>query len=195
MPLVPEVWGKIDERMHMKVEPGTISQRSGGRILGSVGKLVRGDLYFHFSEIRNVAEDYRSAMLKAAQLAGCQPGADFNVIKIGRDQATVSLLSYKSFFEDAFPRLEKVWTVDLSSGKYRERNYRMRGNPPILHKKELLLSGDDPSRPLFEALTDALERKNIRPDRPGLGFLRQWEEYLANMGIGVLEHRIVDVVR
>ena len=41
----------------------------------------------------------------------------------------------------------------MTAMSFRERSYGAEGNPPILHKKELLLSPDNPSRPLFEVAT------------------------------------------
>ena len=87
-----------------------------------------------------------SAMSEACQIVGLRPTADFNVVKIGRGGTLVSLLSYAEFFEDAFPKLEKVWTVCMTAKSFRERAYRAERNPPILHKKEFLLSPDNPSR-------------------------------------------------
>ena len=155
---------------------------------------MRGDFYFHVSATPDVSEAAQNATLEACQIAGLWPTTDFNVLKIGRGGTLVSLLSYADFFEDAFPRLEKVCTVSMTAKSFRERSYSAGGNPPILHKKELLLSPDNPSRPLFEKLTQVLEERGLRPTKAGLGFRRQWDEYLANMGVEVRNHKIVELV-
>ena len=130
-------------------------------------------------------------MLEACQIVGIRPTADFNVVKISRGGTPVSLLSYADFFEDAFPKLEKVYTVSIAAKSFHERAYRAERNPPILHKKELLLTTNNPSRPMFEKLTQVLEERGIRPNKSGLGFRRQWDEYLANMGVEILGHKMV----
>ena len=158
-----------------------------------MGKVVRGDLYFHVSATPDISVVACTAMFEACEIAGLRPTADFNVVKIGRGGTVVSLLSYADFFEDAFPRLEKVCTVSMTAKSFRERSYGAEGNPPILHKKELLLSPDDPSRPLFEKLTQGLEERDIRPNKPGLGFRRQWDEYLADMSVEIHNHKIVEL--
>ena len=172
----------------------TTDHKSASRNHGSVGKVVRGDLYFHVSAALDVTEAARTAMLEASQIVKVEPTTGFNIVKIGRGGTVVSLLAYANFFEDAFPQLERVRTVNLAAGRYRERTYDGGANPPILHKKELLLSLDNPSRPLFEKLTIALEERGIRQNRPGLGFRKQWHEYIANKGVEVRNHRIVDLV-
>ena len=182
----------------MSNQPGTIRPgtklRSPSRPRRFVGKLVRGDLYFHVSATPDIPVSAHSAMLEACEIVGLRPAADFNVVKIGRGGTPVSLLSYADFFEDAFPRLENACTVSMSEKSYRERSYGAERNPPILHKKELLLSPKHPSRPLFETLTQVLEERDIRPNKPGLGFRRQWDEYLADMGVEIRDHKIVELV-
>ena len=173
--------------------PGT-NLRSSSRPPRFVGKVVRGDLYFHVSATPDISVVACTAMLEACQIVGLRPTADFNVVKIGRSGTLVSLLSYADFFEDAFPMLETVCTVSMTAKCLRKRVYRPERNPPILHRKELLLSPDDPSRPLFEQLTLGLEERGIRPNKPGLGFRRQWDEYLADMGVEIRDHKIVELV-
>ena len=105
----------------------------------------------------------------------------------------VSLLSYADFFEDPFPRLAKVYTVNMTAKSVRERTYSAERNPPILHKKELLLSPNDRSRQQFEKLTQALEERGILPNRAGLGFRNQWGEYLVTQGVEIRDHKLVEL--
>jgi len=180
--------------MDLSVDTSTTDLKTASPPPLLVGKVVRGDLYFHVSATPDVSVAAHTAMLEACEIAGLRPTADFNVVKIGRGGTGVSLLSYGDFFEEAFPRLEKACTVNLTAKSYRARSYGAEGNPPILHKKELLLSPDNPSRPLFEKLTQGLEERGIRPNKAGLGFRRQWEEYLAIMGVEVHHHKIVELL-
>jgi len=56
----------------------------------------------------------------------------------------LSLLWYPDFFNYPFPALEKCYRIDLKSKRVEKRNYLASLNPPILHRKELFLSQDDP---------------------------------------------------
>ena len=157
-----------------------------------IGKIIRGDFYFHVSAREVVPTAAQALMEHGSQVAQIRLSEDFNVVKISRGGLKVSLLSYSDFFEDPFPKLSEVFTVDITNQSFRRRSYRPDGNPPILHKKELLLSEDHRSRFLFEQLTSSLEAHEIRPDKPGLGFKRQWETYLRTMKVSVKNHQLMD---
>ena len=118
---------------------------------------------------------------------------DFNVVKIGRGSASISLLLYPEFFNEAFPRLAKSTSIDISNESVRVRRYDPDGNPPILHKKELLLDLAHPRRRKFELFSEQLEIRNIKPNKPGLGFKKQWEAYLVIMRVDVQNHQLKDL--
>ena len=182
----------------MSNQPCTICRdtniRASFRSPGFAGKVVRGDFYFHVSATQDISGPALTLTTEAYEIASLQPTKDFNVVKIAKGGTVVSLLSYAQFFEDAFPALEKAYTVNMVVKSFRERSFSSEQNPPILHKKELLLSPTDPHRPLFEKLTQLLEERSIRPNKPGLGFRRQWGECLTSMGVEVRSHRIVGLV-
>ena len=114
-------------------------------------------------------------------------------MKIGQSGKLVSLLLYPEFFDDEFPSLAKSTTVNTANESVKIRNYGLHGNPPILHKKELLLDLNDHRRRMFLLFTEQLEARSIKPNKPGLGFKKQWETYLGIMGVAVKNHRIMDI--
>jgi len=156
------------------------------------GKLVRGDLYLHVSACGHLTGLRLQCMTEAVAITGMSPATDFNVIKIRRGATVVSLLQYSRFFSDPFPTLFTSVTVDIINRSFKSRLYNQARNPPILHKKELLLGQEHPKRSLFEKLTESLEMRNIKPDKPGLGFKKQWDAYLDRMSIVVERHMIAD---
>ena len=89
-----------------------------------VGKVVRGDLYFHVSAAKEVSASARTLMDDGSAIARLRPAEDFNVIKIGRGGTKVSLLFYTDFLNDPFPKLGRVCTVDLEHRTFRHRSYR-----------------------------------------------------------------------
>ena len=105
----------------------------------------------------------------------------------------MSLLLYPGFFDDDFPTLAKSTTINIANESVRIRSYDINGNPPILHKKELLLDHAHPQRLMFELFTEQLEIRNLKPNKPGLGFKRQWETYLGIMGVAVKNHQLMDL--
>ncbi|NJL07071.1 MAG: DNA phosphorothioation-associated putative methyltransferase [Methylacidiphilales bacterium] len=119
-------------------------------------------------------------MDQAVTLAG---GFQWNVAKISR--GAVSLLLYEDFDVVAFPALLASFKVDLRSGKTSETDYSRRPNPPILHRKELLLPEDDPRRPRFAALTRTAEEHGLFAEPSRIGTRRQWLDLLSLKGLRI----------
>jgi DNA phosphorothioation-associated putative methyltransferase len=64
-------------------------------------------------------------------------------------------------------------------------------NPPILHRKELLLPSDHHDIPKFVALTKQLEDAGLFKDSLRIGYKKQWEERLYNAGYKVVDHKLI----
>ena len=156
-----------------------------------VGKMVRGDFYLHVSAYGHLTGSQQACITEAVKITGLLPETDFNVMKIQRGNTVVSLLRYTEFFCDPFPTLAKSVTVNLLNRSFKTRTYNPERNPPILHRKELLLGAEHPQRSLFESLTQSLEVRNIKPDRAGLGFKKQWDAYLCKISIVIERHTIL----
>lgn len=156
------------------------------------GKQVGGALYLHVSAMEGASATRKRAVDQAAQLAGIADGA-FNVVKIqGKPPTRVSLLAYEDFDQNPFPALLEGWTVDLKEKRSVRRSYRNSANPPILHRKELLLTRDDPRRDTFARLTGELERRGLFENPHLIGFRRQWERRLADASISVRGHFVAN---
>ncbi|TVQ96446.1 MAG: hypothetical protein EA399_15865, partial [Desulfovibrionales bacterium] len=67
-------------------------------------------------------------------------------------------------------------------------------NPPILHRKELLLPLDDPRREEFARLTEALEADGLFKNTKRIGYRRQWEVLLAEKGWSIAGHVPVKIL-
>ena len=156
----------------------------------TVGKRVGGARYYHTTAIPWSGPKNQEAIEAATRIARLRSDA-FNVVKIeGEPPRRVSLLAYEDFDSSAFPTLLDSWTVDLSEPRCAHRTYRTSANPPILHRKELLLGPDNPRRESFAALTKELERRNLFEKANSIGFRRQWEKRLADAGIVVEGHTV-----
>ena len=156
-----------------------------------VGKRVGGARYYHKSAIRWTDLRSRKALEEATRIARLSPRA-FNVVKFdGEPPQRVSLLAYEDFDASAFPTLLDSWTVDFSRQRCAHRSYRTSRNPPILHRKELLLAPDDPRRQMFAQLTEELQRRDLFKKANSIGFRREWEKRLAIAGIVIEDHKVV----
>lgn len=125
----------------------------------------------------------------AALRAAAPPADACNVLRFDADGRT-ALLVYENFDDDPFPSLVQAWLVG-SDGRVGHRCFRE--NPPILHRKELLLAPNDPRRARFARLTAELEARVLFKDGHRIGRRRAWEERLAQAGLRVEDHRLVEV--
>ena len=157
------------------------------------GKIIDKHLYLHVGSLLGGHASHREKVNKAALLAGIVIEQAFSVVKIGLETEVVSLLDYPGFFEEGFPVLKRYWTVDIDKGTYRYRSYEDSLNPPILHRKELLLTEGHPAIPQFTALTQAAEQVGLCDDPTRIGFSQAWEHLLAMRGYRVGGHELVPI--
>lgn len=120
-------------------------------------------------------------------------GGEFNIIKFRTDELKVSFLSYPDFMDVAHPALRHAVTVDLATAKIRRTGYSENHNPPILHRKEAFLPPDHPRYQEFAALTCAEEALGLYANPATIGFKLNWERRLAEKGVEILDHRLVNV--
>jgi hypothetical protein len=118
------------------------------------GKRVADTVYMHMLLVDEQPAELRDLVMAAATLA---PDADgcFNVVRIALRRPEIGLLDYPSFFEEPFPALRSSWCVELNTGRVSAVDFSARENPPILHRKKLLLPSKHPERARFARLTAA----------------------------------------
>ena len=105
----------------------------------------------------------------------------FNVVKLDR-RSRVSFLRYEDF-DAPFPALLAALSCDVERGTCRRTDYAGRRNPPILHRKELLLPADDPRVGDAERLTQRLEAAGAFVDTKSIGTRDGWHRRLAELGV------------
>ncbi len=159
----------------------------------AVGKRIRGTVYVHVSAIGWLSEEYAQLIEQACALKGVILGESYNVVKINAHQHRVSLLHYGDFVADPFPALMAAYTIDIDARHGRKTNYAKSDNPPILHRKELLLAPDNPHIPEFSRLTDELEKLGLFKNNRQIGFRKQWSRRLSEAGVRIKSHRVIKV--
>ena len=143
------------------------------------GKHVGRLSYYHLSLVSRVA----AAAAELGTICSTFHGTGFayNVVKLDAGYR-VSFLRYETFTA-AFPALLAALTCDLGRGAARRTDYAARRNPPILHRKELLLPADHPLVPDAVRLTERLERLGAFRDTRRIGTRAGWERNLASLAI------------
>ena len=114
-----------------------------------------------------------------------------NIIKLHREKAQISYLSYPDFDKDPHPVLAASMVVPLQTFQIQYRDYRESRNPPILHRKEEFIPTDHPSYQKFTKLTRQEEKLGLYEDTATIGTQEGWERVLEGRGVRFSGHRLV----
>lgn len=163
---------------------GTSAAHQGGKTVG-----LR--LYLHIDALPLADKDVQ-ALVDDAVLRLAADRSSFNVVRIDKGNA-IALLEYPFFEELAFPVLSRSWRIDPSTGRTSFRDYRNSLNPPILHRKELLLPPGHCCVSKFSKLTADLEYQGLFDDTLRIGYRRQWDALLRERGYRVVGHDLVPI--
>ncbi len=146
-------------------------------------------VYVHVELLRQLPSDLRELAARARAVAARRTRSAFNVVKFMPD-GRVGLLSYPGFFREPFPALSEAATVDVRTGAVTLRRYGRAGNPPILHRKELLLPSSHTGRSRYAALTAAAEAHGLFRDAHKIGHRREWAARLQRARLRLDGHRL-----
>lgn len=149
-----------------------------------IGKQVLDNLYIHIDYINFLIDKDLFRELILAGLASMRP-EDLNlcnVAKINYHRNRLSFLQYLNFEQDPFPTLNRAWIFDYEKREFSARSYSSSLNPPILHRKELLVANDHPLRSLWETTTDFTEALGLFKTNNSIGFKLNWLRLIAEKG-------------
>jgi DNA phosphorothioation-associated putative methyltransferase len=147
------------------------------------GKQLPDALYIHISALGSLDPEIADVVRQHA-------GQGYHVAKIDNDGSHISYLTYGSFSSNPHPPLEFSRRVDLSTGKATYHNYGRSNNPPILHRKELLLEKGHPLYKKFSALTQQELAAGLL-DSPQIGRRKGWTKLLRRKGYRLSGHTLV----
>ena len=153
-----------------------------------VGKILPDALYVHPSALESLPPLLRVYEGCARQLVGAVEG--MSLIKLFRRRARVSYLVYADFDHVAHPALSESFVADLPRLSIRHRYYKGSPNPPILHRKELLVAREYPHHAKFAALTAREEELGLL-SHPNTGTTTLWLSLLAARGLRIHGHRVL----
>lgn len=155
--------------------------------MSELGKRVVDDLYVHLLAIESLKRDeWREAIRSTLdQMSLISPLADGrpNVAKLNVRTGRISLLEYGDFHEDPFPELLASWTfASAAAADPTYRTYTQSLNPPILHRKELLVAASHPGRAQWCQLTAEAESLGLFDDTRAIGFRLNWQRLIQQRG-------------
>jgi DNA phosphorothioation-associated putative methyltransferase len=177
---------RADEVLFSIGSPDTISHAANA---SPVGKRTPEAIYVHVDALDLLPTELRVFIGAADTLIGPVPQA--TLVKVHIAKPRVSYLVYPNFERDPHPALAESWVVDFLNLDVRPHDYRTRENPPVLHRKELLVAADHPKRTLFERLSQQESRHGLFDDAQAIGTRLGWEGTLARSGWELRGHRLV----
>ena len=108
----------------------------------TVGKLTPTALYIHKSAVSELPALLRVLLGCSERIIGTI--SEVNIIKIFRNEISVSFLEYPNFDSDFHPYLERTWHLDLITQKFKTIRFGNRNNRPILHRLHDFVSPTHP---------------------------------------------------
>ena len=155
----------------------------------AVGKVLPGALYVHHTALPRLPPLLRVYEGCGRQLAGAVDG--LTVVKLGRRRPRISYLVYPEFDRVGHPALTEAFVAKLRSLNLEHRDYRQYTNPPVLHRKELLVTADYPGRDRFARLTAQETARGLLADAKAIGTLTGWSSVLEGHGVEIRGHRLM----
>lgn len=148
------------------------------------GKTIVDEFYVHLSALKDVQNDAtRLAIERTIGALTVEGDLQPNVAKHNLRTGRVSLLAYPDFFNSPFPALVASWVfAPGATTSSSHRRYDDSLNPPILHRKELMVAHDCPGRDAWLRLTASAEGLGLFDDTTTIGFKLNWERLIASKG-------------
>jgi len=152
-----------------------------------VGKQTHQSTYVHRSALSGHALlKFIELILKALK----QNEFDWQIAKFSRRCFQFSVLSYPQFENDAYPALKASVSVDLVKKKHQVTDYSETDNPPILHRKELMVTSTHPLYQHFTDITSEGELAGLYEQGAAIGFKLGWEAVIQKSGYELLDGRL-----
>ena len=158
-------------------------------ILG-VGKVLPDAIYIHKRALAEQSEPLSTLCITVAKALKI-PREDWDLVKLFKKEFKVSLLSYPDFDDDSYPALKRSYQVDLAELKVKATSFESSDNPPILHRKELMVMPHDSNFELFQSLTKEGERAGLYENPFKIGFKATWARLIAEAGYQLFDGHIV----
>ena len=151
------------------------------------GKRLPGAIYLHRCTFESEAPELAEWITEKISTYGHV--VPWTVIKLQTKAFGVSLLNYPEFFDESYPALESSFTIDFLEGKFKRSKYKS-NNPPILHRKEVMLSPEHPSYEDFSSITREGEQAGLYENSKIIGFKQTWETLIRDRGYELVDGRL-----
>lgn len=157
-----------------------------------IGKSLPDALYIHKRALAQASKPL--AILCNAAARALKISEDkWDLVKFFKKEYKLSLLSYPEFDTESYPALKNSYLIDLAKLTTKATSFEASNNPPILHRKELMVSPSDPKHDVFAAFTKEGELAGLYENPFRIGFKRTWERLIVEAGYQLVDGHIVKV--
>lgn len=156
----------------------------------SIGKQLPDAIYLHKDTMYQLPAELQHFIYDVAKALNL-PSAEWNLIKLFRNEFRISLLNYPTFYSDSYPALEQSINIDLSKLSYKRTSYCASKNPPILHRKETMISPDSEHYQYFADLTKEGENAGLYDNTRTIGFRLSWLNVIKKNGYRLVDGRLL----
>lgn len=153
------------------------------------GKQLPDAIYLHKSALPFISDSL--AHFTSVLVARYAADLEWDVVKFFRRDFKVSLLCYPTFLSESYPALRNSTTIDLVREKMRKMDYSRSENPPILHRKDTLVTPDHPAYLSFVAINQEGESLGLYKQSSRIGFKKSWERLISSKGYALVDGHIV----
>jgi DNA phosphorothioation-associated putative methyltransferase len=151
------------------------------------GKIVVDEFYVHLSALEEVeSRDVKASVQRALEKLPLSCDVTPNVAKVNLRSGRVSLLAYPDFESAPFPELAAALIYPPGALAPTIRRYDDSLNPPILHRKERLVTWSHPGRARWEAVTRTAESIGLFDETSTIGFKLNWMRLISSKGFQII---------
>jgi DNA phosphorothioation-associated putative methyltransferase len=151
------------------------------------GKSTPQAIYVHHSILQSTK---LLEFINLIQSALKQSSFKWDIAKFSKQSFQFSLLAYPDFDNAAYPELKTSLFIDLSKKHHRINDYSKSDNPPILHRKELMVTKDYPLFDEFTLITQEGELAGLYENTRAIGFKLGWEATIIKAGYELVDGRL-----
>ncbi|MEP1384668.1 MAG: DNA phosphorothioation-associated putative methyltransferase [Paraglaciecola sp.] len=151
------------------------------------GKSTPQAIYVHISLLESTK---LLEFINRIQTALKQASFNWTIAKFSKQSFQFSLLAYPDFDQQAYPELKTSLFVDLTKKHHRINDYSKSDNPPVLHRKELMVTNNYPLHEEFQLITQEGELAGLYENTRAIGFKLGWEATIQKAGYELVDGRL-----
>lgn len=152
-----------------------------------VGKQLPDAVYIHKDALVDTSESLLTFIPAVAQAVKV---AEWDLVKLYKKEFRLSLLSYPTFYSESYPALQKSVNIDLVKLTHKVTDYSNSDNPPILHRKETMITPSNPHFEHFRNITQEGENAGLYENTRIIGFKRSWQNIIEKHGYALVDGRL-----